>query len=63
MFFKWFRIMLQVFHLDVAKVDLNVARVSHALQVFYLNVAFSSRVLECSMQCGIGVAAVFFSHN
>ena len=30
------------------------------LQVFYLNIAFSSRVLECSMQRGIGVAAVFF---
>ena len=35
----------KVFHADVAKVDLDIAM----LHVFYLDFAFSSKDLECSM--------------
>ena len=45
-----------MFHVDVAKIDLDVAM----LQVFYLDVAFSSRDLECSMQYATDVVQVFF---
>jgi len=54
--------MLQVFHMDVAKVDLDVTM----LQAFHMDVAsvldgaFSSRDSECSMQHEIDVAAGFF---
>ena len=51
--------------MDVAKIDLNVVM----LQVFrthianvYLDVAFSSKDLECSMQHEINVAAGFLVH-
>ena len=44
-------------HVDVAKIDLDVAM----LQVFYLDVAFSSRDLECSMQYATDVVQVFLS--
>ena len=42
--------------MDVAKIDLDVAM----LQVFFLDVVFSSRDLECSMQHKIDIVTGFF---
>ena len=64
--FKCFRRMLQVLHVDVIKVDLDIAM----LHMFYTNVAsilsrcyiFSER-FECSMKHETDIAADFFAHH
>jgi hypothetical protein len=44
--FRCFRLMLQVFHLDVAKVDLDVAYVAMATHMFQANISSVSSVLD-----------------